>query len=1837
MILSTLISTENASYQVVETLYDGSRTLVYRAIREIDQKSVVLKLLKNSYPEITELIQFKNQFRITKDLNLPGVVRSYSLENYQNRFVMVTEDFNGISLREYAERFSAKRMYMGEFLAIAIDIASILNDLYNHRIIHKDIKPDNILIHPETGQVKLIDFSIASLLLRETQTPTNSTVFEGTIAYLSPEQTGRMNRGIDYRTDFYSLGITFYELLSGQLPFYSDDPMELVYAHIAKQAAPVNQLNSTIPPVLAAIVSKLMAKNAEDRYQSALGLKHDLEICQQEWNQTGQISSFEIAQRDWSDRLVISEKLYGREQAVETLINAYDRVAQGMSEIVLVTGVSGMGKTAVIQEVQKSLAKDTGNTTKQLGYFIQGKFDQFQRNIPFSAFIQAFRDLIKQLLTESTAQLERWRLKLLRVLGENAQVLIEVIPELETILGKQPAAEELLGIAAQNRFNLLLQQFIQVFAQENHPLAIFLDDLQWADLASLQLIQILMEETNKGFLLLIGTYRADEVSETDPLMLALAKIQQNGATVNTIELAPLGQNHLNQLIVDTLNYTPEQATSLTDLVYHKTKGNPFFSCQFLRLLYEEKLIQFDFQHGEWICDLTRSQSVVLGGDLVTFMASKLQKLSAKTQTALKLAACIGNSFDLVLLSAIAEQSLAETAADLWNALQEELILPTDDNYKVFQAGESMEDMANLLEACSLSDSKSTGGTTHGQPTIHYRFAHDQIQQGAYQLIPDDQKPATHLKVGKLLLQAIPEHERESYLFEIVNALNLGRNLIQSASQREELSRLNLNAGQKAKASTAYLSAADYYRIGIELLGADCWNAYDLALKLHEEAAETAFLSGHFTEVEQWAGSVLHHAKTPLEQVKTYSAKIEVEKAQGNRHAAIAIGLTILNQLGITLPEQPTEVDVQQAMADVLTQLAGREVADLAKLPAMSDPTILAAMRILASMTGAAYFISPNLIALVILQQVKLSLQYGNAPESAFAYAAQGNSLCGLGNIETGYQFGQLAIALLDQHLSNALKPLTLFVVNTFVRHWREPLADTLSSLLGVYQLGLKVGDLEAAAFAAQFYCFRFQDSGQELTEVAQAFSTYSEAISQLKQDTPLSLNQMRHQAVLNLIHPTEQPGVLIGEVYDESAMLHRYQQANDSSSLCMFYIQKLALAYLFGDHEQALHNSDLAAPYLDSIRSGLDVVLFYFYDSLARLAVYPNASESEQTQILATITANQAKLSHWATCAPINYQHKFDLVEAERYRVLGQKLEAIERYDRAIAAAQANGHLQDIALANELAAQFYWDWGKHNLSRTYFAEAYYGYLRWGALAKVKQIEACSPQQLGFLQLSKNQTANHVTTSSDYRSSSSGSVKGTIMLDFLAIVKASQALSSAIQLDTLISALMQVVIENAGAELCRFMLPENGQWQVVAQANAQSASMIDATPVESSQLIPHSIVHYVTRTADAIVLDHACTEPAFASDPYISKHQSKSVLCTPVKNQGQLIGILYLENNLTTAAFTGDRLEVLQILTAQAAISLQNAILYRTLEEKVQHRTQELQQQNLRLSKTLQELQNTQSQLIQSEKMSSLGQMVAGVAHEINNPITFIHSNLSPAHHYFQDLLNLIKTYQAEYPNPTPTIADAIEQIDLKFLTSDLQSLLTSMRSGSERIRDIVLSLRTFSRLDEAGMKSVSLHEGIDSVLLILQHRLNATVNTPEIQVVKTYGTLPKVECYANQINQALMNILSNAIDAVMARLHLETPLRSRWLPMIEIQTEVIAAQTVAIRIIDNGIGMREAVREKIFDPFFTTKPVGSGTGLGLSTTYQIVVEKHQGQLICNSTPDQGTEFVIKLPIHTNLS
>jgi predicted ATPase/signal transduction histidine kinase len=1715
------------------------------------------------------------------------------------------EDFGGISLKEWVNQYE-NNLSLSDFLLIAIALCDTLDKLYRACIIHKDIKPANIVINPETKQVKLTDFSIASLLSQETQSLMNPNILEGTLAYISPEQTGRMNRGIDYRTDFYSLGATFYELLTGELPFPSNDPMELVHYHIAKIAPLVHEINPNIPFVLSEIINKLMAKNAEDRYQSALGLKYDLEKCLFQLKEFGRIEDFTIAQRDVCDRFIISDKLYGRETEVATLLQAFDRVSQGATEMMLVAGFSGIGKTVVVNEVHKPIVK-------QRGYFIKGKFDQFNRNIPLSAFVQAFRDLMAQLLTETDAQLQEYKRQILAAVGENGQVISEVIPELERIIGQQPPAIELSGNAAQNRFNLLFQKFVQVFTTQEHPLVIFLDDLQWADSASLKLMQLLTSESDSEYLLLIGAYRDNEVSAAHPLMLTLAEIIKYQGIINTITLKPLNNLGLNLLVADTLKCSPIIAQTLTQLVYKKTEGNPFFSTQFLKALYEDGLITFDWEGRNWQCDISAVKALAISDDVVEFMAVQLQKLPPSTQNILQLAACIGNQFDLKTLALVSEQSILETATSLWNALQSGLILPQTEIYKFFVGAEN------------------PGVNQDNGEIFVYKFLHDRVQQAAYSLIPEAQKQTTHLKIGRLLWENTPEAELEEQIFAIANQLNIGIEHFHEPQERHELSRLNLIAGKKAKASTAYNAALAYLKISIQLLPSNPWQSdYDFTLSLYNEATEASYLSGELESIENFAQEVLQQAKAVIDTAKVYEVKIDAYTSQGQLLAAIDTAMQFLQPMGIEFPQTPTNADFVEGLQAIQTHLQGKTVAELADLPEMQNPELRTALRVLVKLTTPAYMAKPELHRLVVLKKVILSIQYGNCSATALGYSGYGLMLCGQTNtISTGYEFGKLALQILSKFPEREYEGIVMFVVHNFIIHWQEPLTATLNPFLQTYARALNSGDLIYAAYAAYGYCYNAYFAGQELTKLADELAIYGTAMEKNHQKNALNYNNIYHQVVLNLIEPKTKPWELVGRAYNEESMLALNEAANDGSGLWHFFVNKLILSYLFESLENAVEYALKAKQYSGAGYAMANIPLLNFYDSLVQLALFPNASLTQQQQILQQVAENQEIMQQWANYAPINQLHRFYLVEAEKHRVLGHKTTAMELYDLAISQATESGYIQDAGLSNELAAKFFLNWGKDKVAQAYMQEAYYCYARWGAKTKVEDLEQRYPELLRLILQQKTlkldvgerliSTVKYTNSIQSSTHLSSSSSNNNSELDFGSIVKASQAISTAIQLDELIQRLTQIILENAGADKCALILWQHESWQVRAITTLES-TILQTAPLDHHPDVPVQLIQYVKNTLETVVIDDLKTPLQSVIGEYMHRHQPQSVMCMPICQQGQLLGILYLENKVTTGVFVGDRLDILKLLTSQAAISLENALLYNTLEQKVEQRTQELNYKNQQLSQTLQELQETQAQLIHAEKMSSLGEMVAGIAHEINNPISFIYGNITYLQEYFHELLAGIHLYQQQYPEPTIEIKNYLQKLDFDYMINDVAKLLNSMQHGSHRIQNIVLSLRNFARLDESDNKQVNIHDGIENTLLIVQHRLH------QVTIIKNYGDLPFVNCHAKQINQVILNILNNAIDALNAA--------DITNPTITISTSIISntsIPSVSIRIADNGTGISEEVQKRVFDPFFTTKPVGKGTGLGLAVAYSIV-STHNGKINLVSQLGQGTEFEIILPV-----
>ncbi|MBD2578034.1 ATP-binding sensor histidine kinase [Oscillatoria sp. FACHB-1406] len=1808
MLTNAEVNNTNAlpGYHFIETLYEGRKTVVSRGVRLADNCPVAIKVLQQDYPTFHELLQFRNQYAIARNLDIPGIVRPYSLEPYRNSYALVMEDFDGVSLRDYAREHS---LSVPRVLEIAVQVADILHTLHANFVIHKDIKPANILIHPQTQQVKLIDFSIASLLPKETQEIKNPNRLEGTLAYIAPEQTGRMNRAIDYRSDFYSLGVTLFELLAGELPFQSNDLMELVHCHIAKKSPFLTEIG--VPEVIASIVAKLMAKNAEDRYQTAFGLKYDLEQCLAQLQETGKLENFELGTRDLCDRFIIPEKLYGREAETQALLDAFENVSQGTAELMLVAGYSGIGKTAVINEVHKPIVRERG-------YFIKGKFDQFNRNIPFSAFVQALRDLMGQLLSETNAQLETWKTKILEAVGENGQVIIEVIPELEQIIGKQPPIPTISGSAAQNRFNLLFEKFIQVFTTREHPLVLFLDDLQWADLASLNLLKLLMAENRRGYLLIFGAYRDNEVFPAHPLIVTLQEIEKSQARIGKIFLAPLLETTINQLVADTLSCREKIAEPLTQLIYQKTKGNPFFTTQFLKGLYEEGWIQFNADLCYWQCNLTAVRQLSLTDDVVEFMALQLQKLPAETQTLLKLAACIGNPFDLKTLAIVSEQEEVETASDLWKALQEGFILPINETYKFFHGSNSI--------ACDLAS--TTVRDRDGAIDISYKFLHDRVQQAAYSLIPEVQKTSTHWKIGQLLYSGLSEQQQEEKIFALVNQLNLGKAAIANFSERKQLAQLNLQAAAKAKLCAAYQAARTYCEIGIALLPSEAWQTdYELLYALHHLGSEAAYLCSEFDRVETLYSDALAQARTPLDKATIYRVQMTQYQLQGRNAEAIAIQDRSLQLLGWSMPTAPE--DIQRTLDEEISTVdrflerhAIESILDFAK---MEDDTIAEILRILQILFYAAWLDGqPTLALLALAKMTTLSLQYGNSDMSPFGYVGYGliaNAL--LKNAAQAYQFGSMAVQLCEQFDNADVRGMTNFLFAADVQSWSRPIREADTSYENALKYGMDAGNWLTVSFAMMQSGSDRLTYGKNLDDlhaIALAHAAFLRQIGSLENLDALIVGVL--QPLRHLLGLTPSTASFDDDNFKEAEYLQKY--SNTPYHLSWFYSVKIRHAYLFSQPELYPALIPKLQIIEETIASHAKVPSSVFYVILMHLTLIKAAEDEKQRQEhWQAIELLEERLNRWEKDCPENIRHKCLLIQAEKARLNGQIATAIDFYDRAIVQAKVQKYDYEEALTCELAAKFYLNWGKEKVAANYMQDAYYTYARWGAKAKTDDLEqgyanllapilrpATSLNSLETLaSLTSTELSLHSLTAT--RSSSSSNFNAT--LDLTTVLKASQSVSGTLDLEQLIAQLSRIIIQHSGANRCALILPDAKEiWQVEARATTEEM-FLKTEPLEGNPHLPTHLIYYVKNTREAVSLEDV-KQKFLSSDPYLFAHKPKSVLVLPILNQGNLMGVLYLENQQAADAFTWDRQLVLNFLCTQAAISLTNARLYRQAQDYAQ------------------QLEQSQLQIVQSEKMASLGNLVAGIAHEINNPIGFLNGSVGNMKEHLQDLFGYLELYEATFPDVPDSLLDYAEDINFEFLERDCPKVLTSMQGAIARIKAISTSLRTFSRADSEHKVSANVHEGLDSTLLILKYRLKANDRRPAIEVVTDYGNLPEIECYPGQLNQVFMNLLANAIDA------LEEASLERTFSEIETTPNRIIIKTrlgkerAYITIADNGIGIPEALKTRIFDHLFTTKAVGKGTGLGLAIARQIIIEKHEGSLEVNSELGRGTEFRISLPL-----
>ena len=1476
--VSNVEKPEIPGYSLEEVIFESGRTRLWRGRRQSDGLSVLIKGAASPRQSAQELAEIRHEHEMTRALEINGVLRSEELVRCENGWALILENTGGLPLRKLMD---AARLDLPDSLKVAVSLTGALKEVHQQGILHKMINPLNIFADPASGTVKLTGFGLATRLPRENPNTLSPQLSGEILPYISPEQTGRMNRMLDYRSDFYSLGATLYELFSGRLPFGSREPMEIIHAHIARQPVPPDKMAPHLPKTLSGMVMKLMAKRAEARYQSHSGLTADLLACLEQLENQENLSDFPPGRQDIPKELQIAPGLYGRENEIAALEAALERVGQGATKMALISGSAGVGKSALVSEIHKPVAQKNG-------FFISGKFDQLRHNIPYSALIQALRGLIREVLVEEKSGMERWKIRIRAALGPSGQLMTRVIPELERMIGPQPPLPEMGALETWNRFTAVLLEFIFVFCEKTHPLVIFLDDLQWVDADTLKLVERIAQDSERKYLLFLGAYRDNEVDTGHRLMISSEVIKKIGQPLQTIPLKPLNREHISRLLVHTCHCRPEDANPLAELLLRKTGGNPFFVSQFLTLLSEKNLIRYQPEEKRWTWELAAIDFLAVTDNVVELLIDRLQGFSSETKRLLSLAACIGNTFDLEFLGLISGIGSGEIYENLLPSLETGLIIAFSGSPQL--------------------DNPPAGASAEGGS---YKFLHDRVQQAAYALIAQKEKPAVHLQIGQTLLKQYAPEKGEDLLFDIVHHFNLARRVKDKWKERSKLAELNLKAGRQARAASAFEQALEYFTIGLELSGATAWKRqYPLALSLHEEATEMSWLCGRFELMEKLAGAVKDNAREDLDLANVYLCLIKAYTTQGELKKALKTGEEILEKFGCKLSRLSPD-QWQQTLVQIKPSLAGKSAEEVMRFEPLTQPLSKVLVHILYELhlpySEAGVTLDDGLWQPIASKRISLLLNHFHPKQSPESYALLGMIYCVyMQDFEFGYGLNRLGIQLME---ALDLKEINCRVSGGFnggTRSYREPLSTTLEPLLEAHKMGIETGDFFYAGRSAVVRCQIAFMCGKELNWLKGELSTLKLALKKIDYIIGSPQVEMLMKAVMILM---EEPSSLSSGIMDQ---YHRVTGAGYvyREQSCFNY-QKLVLQYLFEEYEAARETVFEMINLMKTYKDALTDPLANCYLSLALLALCDQGPEGEKEEILTQVNDNQDTLEKLARSAPPNYRHKHHLVEAERLRVLeGQSDAILSHYDQAIALARESEFIHEEALANELAARYLLNQGQIDAARSYLRSAMEKYEAWGAKRKVAHLKHRYP---GLIADDHTEAAASPWAN----------------LDLGTMLKASEAISSTIEMEPLLEILLGILMENAGAQTAALLLETEGQSLIAACGSAEQVECFLplSLPVEKAQSLSMSVISWVKQTREHLVLDNASREERFVEDDYIKRERPKSILCAPITHQSALSGIIYLENNLVEGAFTPRLLEVIKHLSSQIAISLENARLY----------------------------------------------------------------------------------------------------------------------------------------------------------------------------------------------------------------------------------------------------------------------------------------------------------------------
>ena len=1821
----------------LDTILEDGEFVLCRTIDAADttspSRTVLVVMPRSKHPRSQTVQMLEHEHSLRDELNPAWAVRSLALQTHEGRTALVLEDAGNELLLQRARR----PMDLGDVLRTGAGVAAALRHLHARGLIHKDVKPANVMIDSSLCHVWLRGFGIASRVPRERRPPEPPEVIAGTLAYMAPEQTGWMNRSIDARSDLYALGVVLYELSTGSLPFTASDAMGWVHGHIAQRPVPPAERRQGLPEVVSAIVLKLLAKTGEDRYQTAAGVEHDLRRCLAQWEAAGRIDAFPLAEHDTPDRLVIPEKLYGRAREIETLLGAFERVVtSGRPALVLASGYSGIGKSSVVHELHKVLVPPRG-------LFASGKFDQYKRDIPYATLAQAFQSLVRGLLGKSDAELSRWRDALVEALGPNGRLMTDLVPELKHIIGDQPPVPDLPPQDARRRFQLVFRRLIGVFARPEHPLALFLDDLQWLDAATLDLLADLLTPPGVPFLTLIGAYRDNEVTAAHPLTRTLEAIRNTGASVREIALANLASEDVAELMADAFRCEPERVVPLAHLVHEKTAGNPFFAIQFISSLAEEGMLTFDHDAARWSWDLDRIHAKRYTDNVVDLMVGKLTRLPADTQQVVQQLACLGNAAAVATLSLV----YGATETEIHSLLEEAV-------------------RADLLERRKDS----------------YQFIHDRVQEAAYLLVPESRRAEAHLRIGRLLAANTPPEQREEAIYEIVNQLNRAALLITSNQEREQLAELNLIAGKRAKAATAYDSALNYLGMGEALLPEDGWERrYPLVFAIAVTRAECEFLTGDKAAAEERLATLSLRAANLVDKAAIACLRTALYTTLARFDGAVEICVEYLREAGVACSMHPTDEEVSAEYERLWTQLGGRPIEALFDLPPMSDRDWRATMDVLTELSTAAFQVDRNLWCLGLLRMANLSAEHGNCDASCYAYGCMNTVVGGrFGNYQAGLRFGQLGLDLVDQKGLDRFKARVYFTSGAAAIPWGRHVREGTALLRQALAIALETGDYTHVAYVSLFLVSFRLTSADSLAAVQREAESGLEFA--LKTRFGLIVDCIARQLgfIRSIRGSTPEFGVLGDDRFDEG----RVEQQVETSPpyyACLYWLHKLQARLYAGDHAQAVAAAAKARALLPAAGGLFEEADYHFYAALAKAAASDSATADERREYAKGLPEHHTQLARWAENCPENFASRAALVGAEIARLEGRELDAERLYEQAIRSAREHGFLQSEGLAYELAARFYAARGFEVFEEIYLRRARHCYQRWGADGKVRQLDERYPR------LREHEPAL------DSRGTSGAPVEH---LELATVLKVSQAVSGEMILDRLLERLMRAAIEHAGAERGLLIAPRGDELQIEAQASTSGADVTvhlqDSDHTETA--LPQSLVRYVMRTRETVILEDASSQNLFSADPYLMQHRTRSILCVPLINQGNLIGVLYLENNLAPRVFGPARIAVLKLLASQAAMSLENTRLYRDLAKReakirrlvdanivgifiwdvdgtvleandallrmagyeredlvsgrlrwtdlaaTQWRGRDRQELAGELQRTgsLQpiewdyirkdgsrvpvlvgaasfegenqgvafvldltereraeaaqkcaeaELRQAQTALAHRQRISMLGEVAASLAHEIRQPIAALMIDATAC---------------------------------LRALADHRVDMSEARRAASRIVKEATWADEIMSRTSALYRKDTTRRERVDvnavirDMAVLLQQE--AAASSVSIRTELADG-VPEIIADRVQLQQVLMNLMLNAIEAMK-----DTG------GDLTITSEMREPGELLISVSDKGVGLLMDTPGTMFDAFVTTKPQGTGMGLAITRS---IVDAHGGRLWASANTGAGATFLFTLP------